>query len=118
MIALIFLNVAAVVLGTVKSFEKAYGPLLDVFEFFSVMVFTAEYLARITFCIADSRYAKPVKGRLRFMARPMSLVDLASILPFYLPFAGIDLRALRVLRLLRLFAVFKMARYYSALTLI
>ena len=118
MITLIFLNVSAVALGTVKSIDKAYGPQFDAFEVFSVIVFTIEYLARMAFCVADSRYASPIGGRLRFMLRPMSLVDLASILPFYLPFVGIDLRALRALRLLRLFRVFKVARYYSALTLI
>jgi voltage-gated potassium channel len=48
----------------------------------------------------------------------MSMVDLLSILPFYLPFVHADLRSLRALRLLRLFRIAKILRYYSRLNLI
>lgn len=42
------------------------------------------------------------------------IIDLLTILPFYLSF-GIDLRSLRVLRLLRLFRAFKLVRYCQAI---
>ena len=49
----------------------------------------------------------------------MALVDLAAILPFYLPlFIKLDLRFVRALRLLRLFRIFKMGRYSSALQML
>ena len=48
----------------------------------------------------------------------MSIIDLLAILPFYLPFFGIDLRSFRVLRLLRIFRIAKVGRYYSSLNLI
>ncbi len=41
----------------------------------------------------------------------MMLVDLAAILPFFLPFVIVDLRFIRIIRLLRLFRLFKLARY-------
>jgi voltage-gated potassium channel len=117
-LALIFLNVMAVIIGSVQSVQARWGRFLDVFEIFSVVVFTVEYLVRLWSCTTDHHYSGPLRGRLRLALRAMSVVDLLSILPFYLPFLGIDLRSLRVLRLLRILRVAKAGRYYSSLTLI
>jgi len=115
---LIFANVIAVIVGSVPSIYARYGAQLDVFEVFSVAIFSVEYLSRIWACTVDSRFAGPVWGRLKFARQPMSIIDLAAILPFYLPFFGFDLRSLRVLRLLRLLRVAKIGRYYASLTVI
>jgi voltage-gated potassium channel len=117
-LSLIFLNVLAVIFGSVKEIEASLGVFLDVFELVSVIVFTVEYLARLWSCVSDSRFTDPVTGRIRFAFRPMSLIDLCAILPFYIPFLGIDLRSLRVLRLLRIVRIAKVGRYYSSLNLI
>lgn len=45
----------------------------------------------------------------------MMLVDLAVILPFFLPFIVADTRAIRILRLLRLFSIFKIARFSTSM---
>jgi len=74
-----------------------------------------EYLARIWSCVESPRYREPIKGRLRFACKFMSLVDLVSFLPFYLPFIGMDLRHVRILRLLRIFRVLKIGRYFESL---
>ncbi len=117
-LALIFLNVVAVIIGSLKTIQAKYGGLLDLVESVSVAVFTMEYVARIWSCTFDSRFTRPVVGRLSFAFQPMLMIDLFAIAPFYLPFLGIDLRSLRALRLLRLFRVAKIGRYYTSLTLI
>jgi voltage-gated potassium channel len=117
-LALIFLNVVAVVVGSVEAIQTRWGAYLDAFEALSVAVFTVEYLARLWSCAADPRFAGPVRGRIRHALRAMSVVDLLAILPFYLPFTGADLRSLRVLRLLRIVRIVKIGRYYSSLALI
>jgi len=117
-LTLIFLNALAVVIGSVQAVQKRWGLLLEVFEIVSVVVFTMEYLARLWSCTADPRFSGPIGGRIRHAFRAMSIVDLLAILPFYLPFLGVDLRSLRALRLLRVFRVAKVGRYYSSLTLI
>ncbi|MBX3727741.1 MAG: ion transporter [Candidatus Sumerlaeia bacterium] len=117
-LVLIFLNAAAVVFGSVEEVRQQWGAQLAAFEVFSVLVFTLEYLARLWSCTVDPRFAGPVRGRLRAALQPLTLVDLLAILPFYLPFLGIDLRSLRVLRLMRLFRLAKVGRYYSALGLL
>jgi voltage-gated potassium channel len=118
MVSLIVLNVLAVMLGTVEEIERRWRTGFEVFEVLSVVVFTAEYVLRLWVCVVDPRFAHPVRGRLRFAFQPMSLVDLASVLPFYLPFAGVDLRVLRALRLVRIVRVAKVGRYYASLRLI
>lgn len=118
MLAFIFLNVIAVVAGSVKGVEARWGAFLHAFEVVSVVIFTIEYLGRLWACTADERFHGAVAGRVRFAFQGMSLVDLLSILPFYLPFVHADLRSLRALRLLRLFRIVKILRYYSRLNLI
>jgi len=117
-LSLIFLNVLAVVFGSVESIHARWGAVLDGFEVFSVAVFTAEYVARLWSCTVDSRFEGGIRGRLHFALKPLSLIDLAAVAPFYLPFVGVDLRSLRALRLLRLARVAKVGRYYSSLALI
>jgi voltage-gated potassium channel len=116
-LALILLNVIAAILGTVKSVEARFQSALRWFEVFSVVVFTIEYLARVWACVSQIEYSRPVIGRLRFMLRPIAIIDLLAVLPFYLTFVTADLRFLRALRLFRLFRVAKLGRYSSSLRL-
>src|SRR5262245_62282165 len=116
-LALILLNVIAAILGTVKSVEARFQSALRWFEVFSVVVFTIEYLARVWACVSQIEYSPPVVGRLRFMLRPIAIIDLLAVLPFYLTFVTADLRFLRALRLFRLFRVAKLGRYSSSIRL-
>lgn len=117
-LALIVLNVAAVVVGSVAGVQARAGSALQVLETVSVAVFSAEYLARLWTAVEDPRYVRPVAGRLRWAATPLALVDLLAVLPFFLPVLGVDLRFLRVLRLMRIVRLAKAARYVDALALI
>jgi len=117
-LSLIFLNVIAVVVETVDGVQASYGMFLYYFEVFSVIVFTAEYLIRIWLCVVDERYSQPISGRLRFARRPLIIIDLLAILPFYIPAFLVDLEFIRVMRLFRLLRMAKIGRYYSKLQLI
>lgn len=117
-LSLIVLNVVAVVAGSVRQVQSEYGRLLAWFEIVSVSVFTIEYLLRVWSCTVNPEYARPIAGRLKFMFELMPLFDLLAILPFYLPFVGVDLRFLRILRLMRIIRIFKVARYYGSLQVI
>ena len=96
----------------------ARHPTRCVFEWFSVAIFTIEYLLRLWTCTIDPRFADPVTGRFRFALRPMSIIDLLAILPAYLPFLGVDLRFVRVMRLMRLARVLKLGRYSEAVVVL
>ncbi len=117
MLSLIVLNVAAVIIGSIQSVQTRFGTFLSVFETVSVVLFTVEYAARLWSCTEENRFRRPFVGRARFALQVMVLVDLLAVLPFYLPFLGIDLRSLRALRLFRILRVAKVGRYYSSLQL-
>ena len=116
---LIVLNVAAVILETVEALHVQYKDFFYWFEFFSVTVFTIEYLLRLWACTAIEEYKDPVYGRLKYIFSLGGLIDLIAILPFYLPFFfAMDGRFMRILRLFRLFRLFKLGRYSSAFQMI
>lgn len=115
LIAVITLNVIAVILSSEAELYQQYQDQFDYFEIFSVMIFSIEYLARLWSCI-DTKEAiglSAFKARLKYMFSPMALIDLVSILPFYLGyFFSFDLRMLRIIRLVR---IFKLTRYSGAM---
>ena len=117
--ALIVLNVVMVVLETVEGLAAEHSLFFRWFEIGSVAIFTVEYLLRLWCCTVDPRYGRAVVGRLRFALTAMSLVDLAAILPFYLPMVIVlDLRFVRAIRLFRLFRLLKMGRYVVSLRIL
>ena len=114
---LVVLNLIAVALESVPTFQLSYGKWLYNFELFSVIVFSVEYIARVWSApakrdidVSDS----PLKARCRYIFSFYGLIDLVAILPFYIQalFPGLDLRVLRALRLLR---ILKLNHYNSAL---
>lgn len=114
---LICLNVLAIVLESIPSFHLKYHIFFLRFEFLSVMIFSLEYILRAWFAVANlpagTAFKTRLKVRLLYLISPAAIIDLVSILPFYLTFIFvIDLRFLRVLRLLR---IFKLTRYSPAI---
>ena len=115
MVVLILSNVAAIILETVDVISEAAGSFFYLFELFSVIIFTTEYILRVWSSVEDpsGRFSSPFLGRLRYILSPMAIIDLIAFLPFYLStFFGVDLRILRLFRLLRLV---KLTRYSPAL---
>ncbi len=117
-ITLIILSAVTIILESVESLRVRYEAAFRYFEIFSVAVFSLEYVLRVWSANVDRRYKKPITGNLKYALTPLAVIDLLAILPFYLPFTGIDLRLLRILRIFRLFRIFKIARYMGALSLI
>lgn len=118
MILLIASNIVMIQLETVPNYAEEHAQLFANFEVFSVIIFTTEYLLRLWTCHELVRYQRPYVGRLRYIVSRSGLVDLFSVLPFYLNFLPVDLRWLRIFRLFRLLRMLKIARYLTALNLI
>jgi voltage-gated potassium channel len=114
-VTLIILNVIAITLDSVKSIHNAIPHIFKYFEYFSVVIFTSEYILRAWTIIENPVYAKPIRGRLRFLVTPLAIIDLLAVLPFYLPFTGLDLRFLRILRMMRILRVAKLGRYSQSI---
>lgn len=109
----ILLSVTEIILESVDSIGSVYGAQLAMFETFSVAFFTLEFLLRLW--SNGSRHSdSDWKGRKDYIFSFHGLVDIISILPFYLQvlFPGADLRVLRLLRLTRLL---KLSHYSTAI---
>lgn len=100
---MIVLSLISFSMETLPTLSDSARLLLRKFEYFSVAVFTLEYIARVT--VASDKRA--------FIFSFFGIVDILSILPFYLA-TGLDLRSLRSFRLLRLVRILKLARYSAA----
>jgi voltage-gated potassium channel len=115
LVALIIANGIAFTAETVDSVYARWGPQLDAFNTFSVMVFTVEYVLRLWSSVEIPllHHLPHWRARLKFAMRPMMIIDLLAILPWYIhAVVPIDLR---VLRMLRLFRLLKLVRYSPAL---
>jgi len=114
---LIIVNVTTVILDLLEVIPAGIESVFYIIEVVSVAIFTAEYILRLW--TADILYSKikPARARLRYALSPMSLIDVAAILPFYLPMAfPINMTILRLLRLLRLLRILKLNRYSNTKT--
>jgi voltage-gated potassium channel len=118
LISLIFANIVAIILESVKSIDDEYGPFFHSLEFFSVIIFSVEYVLRLWTAPENPKFQHPFGGRMKYALSPMALIDLFSILPFYIGFMKMDMRFIRIVRTFRLIRVLKIARYLKALNLI
>ena len=108
---LIWLNVAAVIVGSINEMRERFYYFFNYFELFSIAVFSLEYLLRVW--VAPCKYRKP--PYFRYIFSFMGIIDLLAIVPFFLPiFINADLRVLRIFRIFRLLRILKLARYNNA----
>ena len=106
LMCIILLSVLVVMLESVASIRQHYGPALWTLEWSFTIVFTLEYLLRLSCVGQPLRYAGSFYG----------VVDVLAILPTYvsLLFPGThSLLVIRMIRILRVFRVFKLVQYWS-----
>ena len=109
---IIFASVVAI-LETEETLRGAIPGVFRIAEFFIVMVFSIEYLARVYAAGEDPRYSG-FRGRLRYMSSWWAIVDLLAILPFILTAGAYNSFIIRLLKLLRLLRVAREGRFSQA----
>jgi len=100
----ILLSVGAVLLESIAAVKAQWGVQLRVIEWIFTILFTLEYVVRLTCVRRPLRYARSFFG----------VVDLLAIAPTYLSlvfFGAQSLVVIRGLRLLRVFRVLKLAHF-------
>jgi voltage-gated potassium channel len=115
LIGLIILTLAATVLESVPRLAAAHGAVFETIEWVALATFSLEYVARLWTAVEHPPWRRlgPIRSRLRFVASPAGLIDLAAVLPFWLSFiVAADFKAFLVLRLIRFF---KLTRYSPAM---
>ena len=115
---LILLNLGVTIAQTFEQCNPIM-PFLNTVEAVTVILFTIEYILRIV--TADYLYPKrsPVWARISFVFSFFGLVDLFTILPFFLPFIlPTGAVAFRVFRVVRIFRLFKVNTQFDAFNVI
>lgn len=96
-------------IDTLDFSSVALGTFMDIFEFLAVLVFTAEYLAKLYSCNEDPKFANGTTGLLVYISSFLPMVDLLSVLPYWIEIILVGsiavesnlVKALRLLRILR-----------------
>lgn len=104
LLGLIAASVTVVMLESVAAIHKEYGQTLKILEWVFTIVFTIEFVTRLSV----------VKNKRKYLFSFFGIVDLLSILPTYLELfvAGSGhFIVIRILRLLRMFRIFKMVQH-------
>lgn len=100
----IVISVIVVMLDSVTALNIQYGQFFLFLEWLFTILFTVEYVLRLSCIGRPAQYAKSFYG----------VVDLLSILPSYLSLllpGGKYLLVIRILRLLRIFRILKLVQY-------
>jgi voltage-gated potassium channel len=130
-VLVIAINTSAFIASTELGHE--YDPIFDLIENISVAIFTIEYIIRV-WCAADKkqyrghrewearlRFSFPITNLIqcRFIISPMGLVDLASIVPYFVGvFISKRLAFATIIRVLRIFRLFKSEKYSHSFSII
>ena len=100
------------ILESHESLSLAYGTYFHIFEIISIVIFSSEYLYRI----GHAAYKNGFSGSMGYVFSFYGIIDLISILPFYLnQVIKVDGRFFRILRLFRLTRIFKIGRKSKSL---
>ncbi|SMB90849.1 ion transporter [Deinococcus hopiensis] len=117
LVLLILLNVTVTVLSTVPEVLALYRHEMRLFELFSGLVFTLEYLARLYVVPLRPGFTPRQQGHLRYALSPLPLIDLLVIVVLLTP-GTTALASLRGLRLLKLLSLLRLGHYSNSLLLI
>lgn len=117
-ILLITLNTLFIIvdISKIPEWARVWSPYI---ESASVVIFTIEYILRVWTSTLIRPNLEPSKARAKYVFSFMAMVDLFSVLPFYLPFVlPSNLQIIRTLRLMRMLRLLKLNRYTDALKII
>lgn len=119
-VGLMILVLFSVVVAFMNTFSlsKNFTTTLGILEIIFVFLFTVEYIIRIWTAEFIYPNLSPFRSRLRYARTPMAIVDLLSILPFFLPLFGISSGTLQAIKIVRLLRIFKINRYTNSLSII
>ena len=108
-IALIIVDVLAMVLASVPEFHASFGPLFTAIEVAAVIAFAVEYLARLWSVVGHSLHAvSPARARLEYAFSILGIIDLMAFLPSAIALTVGDRHALMLFGML---PFLKLVRY-------
>lgn len=115
LVALIILNLTAVVLESIPLLATTYRVWFDLIEYGSLLVFTAEYALRVWVAVEHTphRHLPSRSARLKYIISGPGIIDLLAVLPFW--FAFLLPPELQVFVVSRMIRFLKITRYSPAM---
>lgn len=115
LVALIILNLTAVVLESIPLLAARHRVWFDLIEYGSLLVFTAEYALRVWVAVEHTphRHLPSRSARLKYIISGAGIIDLLAVLPFW--FAFLLPPELQVFVVLRMIRFLKITRYSPAM---
>ena len=101
---LIVISLISFAFETLPNLSTTWQTVLKFTEIIIVLIFTIEYIIRISLC----------RPRLKYIFSFYGVIDILAILPFFLT-TGIDIKSIRAFRLLRLLRFVKLLKYNKAI---
>jgi voltage-gated potassium channel len=112
-VAIIVLDVLAMILASVPEFDASFGWLFTSIEVLAVVAFALEYLARLWSVVGHSlRAVTPARARLEYVFSSLGIIDLLAFLPSAVALVAGDRHTLVLLGML---PFLKLVRYSPAL---
>ncbi len=106
--ALIVASCLSMLFESFEAYKEGFAGLISAIELTAIAFLTCDYLGSLTFS----------EERLRYMLSFWGVVDMLSVLPFFLlllnPSSAVLVKSLRALRFLRLLLIWKITRGRSA----
>ena len=112
---LIAVNVAAAVLETDPTYFQEYFPFFTTLTVISVGIFSIEYILRLWVAVENPRYSGSGWGRLRYAFSPLAIIDLVTLVPFYMIFFISNPDIAFLVRFSRILWILKLGHYTPAL---
>ncbi len=118
-IFILFLVSMSIASAFLETFSLSRGAklALSVVECVSVALFTIEYALHIWTATEKPRYRRrsPKQARIKYLCSFIAIIDLITILPFYVSLFSRNEQVLRIVPLFRLLRILKVNRYTPAL---
>lgn len=117
---MIIASIVAAVILTIAETEPTlralpgFSLLITISDQIFALVFTAELIARF-WSIGENPEFRGISGRLKYLIRPSTLIDIAALSPYYLTMGSDGNFMLRLFRFLRILTLAKLGRYSEAM---
>lgn len=113
----IILSVFCSVLETEPLIFAQYSTLFSIIEIFATTIFILEYILRL-WCIGEDEKYNGILGRVKYALTPTALLDLITIMPFFLSLSLDNVAFTKILRLLRIIRLMKLGAFSESIEII
>ncbi|CAJ1362298.1 unnamed protein product [Effrenium voratum] len=103
---------------TVEACEPVPWAIFSTLEAICIVIFTLEYVLRLSLCHTDARYGSSYLSRtFHYAIQPLNVIDVVAVLPFYLKLSleWSNIGVLSMLRLMRVCRLLKLAKHHKGI---